>query len=218
VAAAYSWAQAVQAGLVAHCRTLTVADALASSEAFPLVTWAAGAATRGRIGKYTQGAAPEVAAAHATAVPMEPPAGEATGWYLAMVAALGEPVTVHDVTGPLGVPTFACQLAGRTVAYGCATSAADALADGLGQLLLAYQARADAQPAYAPAPVPDLPAHLRGSATRPVEPGPPLGVPDLVAAMARRGCRAAAVPLDHDPEVHRAMPYVAHVVVTGSAS
>jgi hypothetical protein len=146
--------------------------------------------------------------------PLEPLAGEATGWYLAMVAALGEPVTVHDVTGPLGVPTLACQLAGRTVAYGCAARATDALADGLGRLLLAYQARADAEPAYAPAPVPDLPARLRGSATRPVEPGPPLGVPDLVAALARRGYHCAAVPLDHDPEVHQAIPYVAHVVVT----
>jgi hypothetical protein len=200
VAAAYSWPEAVQAGLVRHCRELTVTDAVASPEPFPLVdtgSFTDTGGTRGDTGDT--GGVPD---------------GEAVRWYLAMVAALGEPVTVHDVTGPLGVPTFACSLAGRTVAYGCAASATGALADGLGRLLLAYQAGADGDAAYAPDPVPDLPAHLRGSATRPVEPGPPLGVPDLVAALARRGRHAAAVPLDHDPEVHRAMPYVVHVVVT----
>jgi hypothetical protein len=189
VAAAFSWAAAVEAGLVAHCRALTVADAVAGEEVYPLL---------------------DLASVDLAGVP----AGEDTGWYLAMVAALGEPVAVHDVTGPLGVPTFACSLAGRTVAYGCAASATGALADGLGRLLLAYQARANGEPAYAPDPVPDLPLPLRGSTPRPVRPHPPLGVRALAATLARSGYHTAAVPLDHDPEVFRVMPYVAHVVVT----
>jgi ribosomal protein S12 methylthiotransferase accessory factor YcaO len=194
VAAAYSWPEALQAGLVRHCRQLTVADALASAEAFPLVPLE------------------DRPPAGAGGVP----AGEASGWYRSMVAALGEPVAVYDITGPFGVPTFACLLAGRTVAYGCAASASDALADGLGRLLLAYQARVEGEPAYAPAPVPELPPHLRGTATRtrPLSADPPLDVAALVAALARRGYHAAAVPLDHDPAVRRTMPYVAHVVVT----
>jgi hypothetical protein len=186
VAAAFSWAQAVEGGLVAHCRALSVADATAAEEVFPLV---------------------DIDTV---------PAGADLAWYLAMVAALGEPVTVHDVTGPLGVPTVACSLGGRTVAYGCAASTTGALADGLGRLLLAYQARADGEPGYAPDPVPDLPPPLRGSTPRPVASHLPLGVPALAAALARRGYHAEAVPLDHDPEVFRAMPYVAHVVVTAA--
>ena len=43
---------------------------------------------------------------------------------------------------------------------------------------------------------------------------PALDVPALVAALARRGYHAAVVPLDHDQEVHKIMPYIAHVVVT----
>jgi hypothetical protein len=77
---------------------------------------------------------------------------------------------VHDVTGSLGVPTFACSLAGRTVSYGCGVSGTLALRDGLLRLLLAYQALANDEPAYAPAAVPDLAPRLRGTATRP---GPP---------------------------------------------
>jgi hypothetical protein len=184
VAAAFSWATAVEAGLVAHCQALTVAGTVAAETVYPLVDLAS------------------------------VPGGEETGWYLAMVAALGEAVAVHDVTGPLGVPTFACSLAGRTVAYGCAASATGALADGLGRLLLAYQARADGEPAYTPDPVPDLPLPLRGSTPRPVRRHPPLGVRALAATLARNGYHTATVPLDHDPEVFRVMPYVAHVVVT----
>ena len=43
---------------------------------------------------------------------------------------------------------------------------------------------------------------------------PALDVPALVAALARRGYHADVVPLDHDQEVHKIMPYIAHVVVT----
>jgi YcaO cyclodehydratase, ATP-ad Mg2+-binding len=184
VTAAYSWSDAVTAGLVAHCRQLTITETQTRTTPFPLV---------------------DVASVPADAV---------IRWCLAMVAALGQPVTVHEVTGSLGVPTFACSLAGHTLSYGCAVSNTQALRDGLLRLLLAYQAQANDEPAYAPAAVPNLAPHLRGTTTQPVQPQPELDIPALVAALARRGYHAAVVPLDHDQEVHKIMPYIAHVVVT----
>jgi hypothetical protein len=184
VTAAYSWSDAVAAGLVAHCRQLTIAEAQTRTNPFPLV---------------------DVASV---------PADEVIRWCLAMVAALNQPVTVHEVTGSLGVPTLACSLAGRTLSYGCAVSSTLALRDGLLRLLLAYQAQANDEPAYAPAAVPNLPPHLRGTTTQPLQSRPVLDVPALVAALGRRGYHAAVVPLDHDQEVHKIMPFIAHVVVT----
>ena len=183
VAAAYSWPEVVTAGLIQHCRQLTIAETTASTGLFPLVDLDS------------------------------VPADKVLGWCLTMVAALGEPVTVHEVTGSLGVPTFACSLGGRTVAYGCGVSSTDALREGLLRLLLAYQARANDEPAYAPAAVPGFASPLRSEAARPVVSRPPLELPALVAALARRGYHAAVVPLDHDQEVCRIMPYLAHVVV-----
>jgi hypothetical protein len=184
VAAAYSWSDAVAAGLVAHCRQLTITEAQARADPFPLV---------------------DVASV---------PADEVIRWCLAMVTALNQPVTVHDVTGTVGVPTFACSLAGRTLSYGCGVSSTLALRDGLLRLLLAYQAQANDEPAYAPPAVPDLAPHLRGTTPQPTQSRPALDVPALVAALARRGYHAAVVPLDHDQEVHKIMPFIAHVVVT----
>ncbi|MGH4023793.1 MAG: YcaO-like family protein, partial [Pseudonocardiaceae bacterium] len=132
VAAGYSWDAAVTAGLLAHCRRLTIAAARGSSVPFPRIDLGTG------------------------------PADEVLDYCAAMLGALGEPVEVYDVTGPWGVPTFACSLSGRTVAYGSALSAPVALRDCLLQALLGWQARANNQPGYAPAPVPDLPRACRG--------------------------------------------------------
>src|SRR5262249_15852445 len=130
------------------------------------------------------------------------------------------PVTVHEVTGSLGVPTFACSLAGRTVSYGCGVSSTLALRDGLLRLLLAYQAQANDEPAYAPPAVPDLPPHLPRPPPQPpqpppapVRPPPPLAAPAPVPAAPRRGPPPPVVPPAPDPEVHKIMPYSAHVVV-----
>jgi hypothetical protein len=185
VAAAYSWSEAVATGLIAHCRQITRTEAATAPGPF---------------------------------APIEP-AGlteldEVTQRCLRMVAALDERVDVYDVTGRLGVPTFACCLAGRTVAYGCASTASGALLDGVRQLLLAYQARVNGEPLYAPASVPDLPRPLRGTRVRPRQPRAPLDVAQLVSALAGHGYRPRVVPLDHDRKVHQVMPYLAHVVVS----
>jgi hypothetical protein len=185
VAAAYSWSEAVETGLIAHCRQITRTEAATAPGPFALIELA----EWGELDEVTQRC-------------------------LRMVAALDERVDVYDVTGRLGVPTFACCLAGRTVAYGCASTASGALLDGVRQLLLAYQARVNDEPLYAPASVPDLPRPRRGTRVPPRQPRAPLDVAQLVSALAEHGYRPRVVPLDHDRKVHQVMPYLAHVVVS----
>jgi hypothetical protein len=185
VAAAYSWSEVVETGLIAHCRQITRTEAATVPGPFALIELAGW----GELDEVTQRC-------------------------LRMVAALDDRVDVYDVTGRLGVPTFACCLAGRTVAYGCASTTSGALLDGVRQLLLAYQARVNDEPLYAPASVPDLPRPLRGTRMRPRQPRVPLDVAQLVSALAEHGHRPRVVPLDHDRKVHQVMPYLAHVVVS----
>jgi len=182
-AAAYSWSEALEAGLVQHCRRLTIAEALASGRRFHPVDLQTGELD------------------------------ETAEYCQTTLESVGERVTVYDVTGSLGVPTFACALAGEVVAYGCATSATDALRDGLQQVLLYYQAQANNEWEYAPEDVPDLPSRLRTSDVRPVTSPPPLDVDTLARRLAHGGHAPAAVPLDHDQGVGRIMPYIARVVV-----
>lgn len=181
VAAAFSWDAVVEAGLVAHCRRLTIVDALRSPVPFPRL------------------ALDSV------------PADSVLDYCVAMLDAIGEPVDVHDVTGSLGVPTFECSLSGRTVAYGSALLATEALRRCLLQALLAWQARVNDQSVYAPSAVLDLPRSCRGPDRPPAHES--LGVPAVVERLAGRGLTPAVVPLDHDREVHRVIPFIAHVVL-----
>jgi hypothetical protein len=181
VTAAYSWTEAVQAGLIEHCRRLTIDEALRSRRPFPLADLSM--------------------------------SDEATGKHLSLLDATSGSVAIYDITGTGEVPTVACCLDGRTVAYGCGASPAAALADGVRRLLLAFQSRADREPVYAPVAVPDLPPPLRGRRETSVT-AASRDVSQLVSALRARGRRASAVPLDHDRRVHEVMPYLIHVVVT----
>jgi hypothetical protein len=186
VVAAYSWAEAVLEGLIAHCRRLTMARIGTHDALFPQIELSG------------------------------PLLDDLARYATAMLAAVGVSAEAYDVTSVLGVPTVACALEGRVVAYGCAPSLSAALSRGLENVLLAYQARLNGQPDYAPPEVPDLPGHLRGAPA----PAPPLGslcdAPALRHRLAELGLTATAVPLDHDQEVHRIMPYVVHVVVSSA--
>lgn len=128
---------------------------------------------------------------------------------LRMLRVLGLPLAVHDVTGPLRVPTLAFCSGTRTVAYASALRPAAALAAGLRAVLLDEQAGRDRRAAFAPPPVPQLglDAVVRGEAAAPCT------VPQAVAALRARGLDPVAVPLDHDPEVARIMPFVVRVVL-----
>ncbi|GLZ31004.1 hypothetical protein Lesp02_31930 [Lentzea sp. NBRC 105346] len=172
--AGYSWKESVTAGLVARCRTLTVAE---PPGLFPAV---------------------------------DPATLPEAGPYVTLLKATGLPLEVYDVTGSLGVPTFACCLDGRTVAYGCGVTAAEALRDGLHDTLLSYQATKNGEP-YAPPPVPDLPPAARG----PVQPVRTRAVHDartLIKALEGQGHHVSVEALDAG--LHEVMPFLVTVVIT----
>jgi len=183
VAAGYSWREAVEKGLIGQCRRLTISDMNAATEPFSQLDLA------------------------------DAPLDGRGDRYRSMLETIGEPVTVYDVTGPLGVPTVLCHLGATPAACASGLSLGDALADALEQVLLQYQARSNSQPGYAPPRSPRIPDRLRGSVRRAFRTTPPLDVAALTAAL-ERGHRPVAVPLDHDPEVNTIMPYTVHVVLT----
>jgi hypothetical protein len=117
------------------------------------------------------------------------------------------------VTGTLAVPTVLCYLGATPAGCGSALSLAAALAEGMKQALLHYQARENAQPEYAPPTVPAIPVHLRGN-TGAYSAQQSLTASDLVERLREQGCCPVAVPLDHDPEVSAVLPYIVHVVLT----
>lgn len=173
VAAGYSWDEAVENGLMAHCRELAATEL-------------------------------------STAVRVEPPEGR----YRSILDAIGLPVTLHDITGSLGVPTFLSHLDGRPAGCASRLDTADALTDTLEQTVLHYQAQVNDQPLYAPPAVPALPENPTADPVPATRPSATL--PGAAAALAARGLRPVAVPLDHDPEATRIMPYSVRVVLLDS--
>ena len=180
VGSGLDWAEAVQAGLLGLCRNLTVSGLATATEPFPLVDLST-------VALSSEGRR-----------------------YLSALSVAGVPVAVHDLTEPLGVPTYACCAGAETVSYTCALTPSDALGAGLREVLLAYQARSTGQSRYAPAAVVPLPQRLRGRSSRPVRSA--VRGDDLVRLLAEHGHRPVVVPLDHDPAVHAILPYVVRVV------
>lgn len=130
--------------------------------------------------------------------------------YLKLLEIVDQPFEVYDLSGLLGLPTLAFTTSQGTIACASDLDVGIALEKGLEQTLLAYQSRTANQPAYAPAPVPDLPTSLRGesgawpdSAT----------LEEVVTRLTRDGGRVVAVPLDHDPLLTRLCPFVAQAVI-----
>ncbi|MGW3773823.1 hypothetical protein [Actinomadura verrucosospora] len=188
VAAAHTWTAALQMGLLQHCEQLTVSWARSPSRP-PL---------------------PQID-------PESIPQDATVRWCLPMALALGLSLTVHDLTGPLGVPVLACRLGDRLTAYGSGTTYTRALGEGLLQLLASWQTppglgRSPGHPWHGEPAMP--PGRLGDRIIRPVRPRPAPPVSDLVAALTRSGLRVLAVPLDHDPQVHALVPFTVHVVVT----
>jgi len=182
VAAGYDWAEAVGNGLIARCRWLTLGEITARRRPFTPIAWS------------------EVAL-------------DARGdRYRSLVEVLGQRVEVHDVTGSPGVPTLGFSLDGVTVAYASGFTFADALRDGLAEVLLSYQAAADGEAAIGPARVPPLPERDSRVGACPAWSTDEAAT---AARLARLGWAAVAVPLDHDPGVVAdIMPYLVNVVLT----
>jgi len=184
VAAGYDWADAVHKGLVARCRSLTVTE----------------------IG---EGRCP------ATPIDWTELDTDARGaHYRSMASITGRRLEVFDVSGSLGVPVLAFNLDGITLAYAAGFSFAEALRDGLAEVLLSYQAETHGEAEYAPTQVMPLPMRGRSSAVVAC----PTWATDSTATVARLkrlGWTTVAFPLDHDPGLTASMmPYLVNVVIT----
>ncbi|MDA2812301.1 hypothetical protein O4J56_16790 [Nocardiopsis sp. RSe5-2] len=183
-AAGYSWEQAVEKALLDHCRALAVAALRSVSEPLPSLAL--------------------------DDMELDPIGGR----YRALLHATGDPVTVLDLGGLLGVPGVLVRSGPHGTVRVCAfgTSIGAALRDALEQSLLGYQSRRHAEPAYAPPALDPLPPHLSGPIRRRPDEAP-LTLDRLAAAVAATGHDPVVVPLDHDPEVTRRMPNLLQVVL-----
>jgi len=131
-------------------------------------------------------------------------------YCLAMVDALNEELTLYDVTGPLGVPTVVGMLSAGATAHGAGLTHTAAAATCLRDLVLIRQAEVNGQPIYAPPRSTPVELRLRGDWT--VSTGGGCSVEQIVKALAEQGHRPLAVPLDHDPTLHAALPFIVQVV------
>lgn len=140
------------------------------------------------------------------------------GAYLSrLLTSAGVRVTIYDVTGSLQVPTFAVCLGEQVVAYIAHCEVGQALDLALERALQHYQSAHFRQAAYALAPVADCPARLRGEQLC----LPAYPVPETWAArqdwllehLQRNGWCACAIPLDADPALTRALPFLVRVLV-----
>jgi hypothetical protein len=139
---------------------------------------------------------------------VENPSDE-TAAYLRMLRILALPFEVYDVKGPLPLPTFAFQARTRTVGIASGLTPADALPAGLRAILLDDQAGRNAQPEYAPRRVPQLAPTAQNAKAWPLQ----CTQRELVAALLANRVDPVVVPLDHDPELHRQLPFIVRVVL-----
>ena len=183
-AAGYDWRDAVRRGLIGECRRLTIAEVLERRTGPTPIEW--------------------------TDVVLD----DRGDRLRSMVKIIGERLDVYDITGSAGVPALAFCLGGSTAAYSAGFSFAQALRDGLADVLLRHQAQASGQTGYAPPAVLALPSRGR--------PAPLAACPDwstdeaaTATRLGRLGWTVAAVPLDHDPALATSViPYLVTVVLT----
>lgn len=182
-----TWTEAVCQALLDWCNVFTVAHLQDAQQVYPLV---------------------DLARTNLTS----------RGKHLArLLDAAGIPLTVYDVTGSLGIPTFAVCAGEQVVACSTHCASTEALSLGLLQAVQHYQATQYQQPVCAPEPVPALPVNLRGDAlTVPSETVPAdwsARLAWLLRQLETHHLRASVVPLDHDPALARISPFVVQVLV-----
>jgi len=141
--------------------------------------------------------------------------------YAAILRTWEVPISVYEITGTLGIPSFAFCVGDQTVAYQTGVDVRAAVCRGLEQTVAHVQARTTHQPDYAPPDVADLPHRARGMRpTLPPSMSRPNGSGDwlhqqhrMCDALVRQGYRVVVVPLDHDPAVTDVLPYIVNLVM-----
>jgi hypothetical protein len=130
----------------------------------------------------------------------------------AMVKAAGIGITLHDITGPAGVPVVACVPASGQTVYGGGAQLAEAVREALTAALFRYQLQCDAvlRTTLWANPASDIWTNPASSAS--------LSPDRLVDALASLGYTPSVFALGHDRAVHEAFPYVLRVIITGPTS
>ena len=139
---------------------------------------------------------------------------EASRRWLRVLGIAGARFGVHDLSGILGLPLYALEMEGRTLAYRGARTAREAVEACLRAAVLQDQAHRNSDEDVLLSPVPALPEGERATATPPPSADTPRGTADIVRALASAGHRAAVLPLDAGPGVRDTFPYSARVVIT----
>jgi hypothetical protein len=142
--------------------------------------------------------------------------------YHLLKTAVGQKIFVYDVTGSLGIPTFATCFGAKVVAYSTHCDQAQALSMGFERALQQYQAEQCLQLEYTVAPVPDFPPALRGAQLS----APHYTLPDtwparqewLLQRFQANGLRSFVVPLDHDPALAQVLPFIVRVLLSRAES
>jgi len=179
--AALDWRQALTHGLLQHCARLTVAS-------------------------------PSLPARQPSAMLVADFDHDPEVRFLAtMVKAAGLDLTLHDITGPTGVPVVACASASGKTVYGGGVQLADAVREALTAALFHYQLRYDLVLSAA------TPAAASAIWTNPAS-SASLSPDRLVHALMSLGYTPSVVALDHDRAVHEAFPYVLRVILDQRAA
>ncbi|HWS38501.1 MAG TPA: TOMM precursor leader peptide-binding protein [Actinoplanes sp.] len=129
-----------------------------------------------------------------TAADSYPLVDQPDGRFRTMLEILGLKITVHDVTGVLGVPTLVACAGSVIVGSASGTDHAELIDRVLEQALGRHQAQTGEWS------------------------GDPAGswdgtTAELVRRLDETGRRPVAVPLDHDPTLRRVLPYIVDVVL-----
>ncbi len=174
--AALDWRQALTVGLLQHCVRLTVSGSSFPAREHPALA----------VADFDQ---------------------DPSVWFLATMAkAAGIDCTLHDITGPAGIPVVACVSTSEQTVYGGGVHLIEAVREALLAALFRYQLRSDPvlNTAMSTAP-PAIWTNPASSAST---------SPDrLVNALTSLGYTPSVFALDHDRLVHETVPYVLRVVL-----
>ncbi|GCE08029.1 TOMM precursor leader peptide-binding protein [Dictyobacter aurantiacus] len=189
-ASGMDWYEAACHGLLDWCHHLTIEQLTASAQPYPRVD-------------------------------LSHTALSATGTHLARLLEIADvQLEIYNVTGPLGVPTFAFCVDDRIIAYSTHCEATQALQVGMQRVLQHYQSIQYQQPAYAVTPPIDLPRNLRGQQVSIPDYPCPAAWSDrltwLLQKLRSHHLYACVVPLDHDPALAEIFPFVVRVLLIRS--
>ncbi len=192
IASGMSWEEAICQALLDWCNYLTVEEV-----------------------KNTRRAYAQVDLSSASLMP------EGTYLYRLLRETVGQQLCIYDVTGSLGVPTFATCFGEQVLAYATHYDEAHALGIGFERALQRYQAEHCQQLECVGVPAPALPSFLRASRLSVPRYGLPTAWPArqewLLQRLRLNGFRVLVIPLDHDPVLARILPFIVQILLSSRA-